>query len=112
MKNTDPLKDNFMTHSSMLMLFPYDPEQFWKRMRDIIREEVDTAKKDTTSKSTLYETPGLTYKPVYRIAEICKIFHITKPTIYEWIKHGKLKPVKIQSRVFFLHNDIQQLLQS
>ncbi|WP_367115549.1 helix-turn-helix domain-containing protein [Chitinophaga sp. CB10] len=32
-------------------------------------------------------------------------------TIYDWIKHGKLKPYKIRSRVYFLWNDIQQLLQ-
>jgi hypothetical protein len=28
------------------------------------------------------------------------------------VKHGKLKPFKIRSRVYFLWQDIQQLLQS
>jgi len=42
--------------------------------------------------------------------EVCEIFSITPPTIYDWIKHGKLKPKKIRSRVFFLWNDIQELL--
>jgi predicted DNA-binding transcriptional regulator AlpA len=42
--------------------------------------------------------------------EVCEIFAITPPTIYDWIKHGKLKPKKIRSRVFFLWNDIQELL--
>lgn len=43
-------------------------------------------------------------------AEVCAIFKVTKPTIYDWIKHGKLKPYKIRSRVYFLWNDIQQLI--
>ncbi len=91
------------------ILFPYDPEQYWQQVRQIIREEVRQLEKQK-EKSTQYETPGLTYKPLYKIAEVCSLFQITKPTIYEWIKHGKLKPFKIQSRVYFLWQDIQQLL--
>ncbi|MEJ7677949.1 MAG: helix-turn-helix domain-containing protein [Segetibacter sp.] len=58
-----------------------------------------------TSKRQLlrsFETPGLTNKPLYKIAEVCALFHVTKPTIYDWVKHGKLKPYKIRSRVYFL----------
>ncbi len=91
------------------MLFPYEPEQYWQQVRQIIREEVSNAEKQRTVSATL-ETPGLTYKPLYKIAEVCAIFHVSKPTIYDWIKHGKLKPFKIRSRVYFLWQDIQQLL--
>ncbi|TWI85757.1 excisionase family DNA binding protein [Lacibacter cauensis] len=91
------------------MLFPYDPEQYWQQVRQIIREEVSNLETQK-EKSISYETPGLTYKPLYKIAEVCSLFQITKPTIYEWIKHGKLKPHKIRSRVYFLWQDIQQLL--
>lgn len=94
------------------MLFPYDPEQFWQQMRQLVKEEINLQTENLKRPaSTSYETPGMTYKPLYKIAEICDIFHVTKPTIYDWIKHGKLKPFKIRSRVFFLWNDIQQLLQ-
>jgi hypothetical protein len=92
------------------MLFPYDPDQFWESIRKIIREEVSSVEKQRPS-SPVYETPGLTYKPLYKIAEVCILFHVTKPTIYDWIRHGKLKPFKIRSRVYFLWQDIQQLLQ-
>jgi predicted DNA-binding transcriptional regulator AlpA len=91
------------------MLFPYDPEQFWRSMRQVIREEVGNVAKERAITSK-FETPGLTYKPLYKIAEVCSMFQVTKPTIYDWIRHGKLKPFKIQSRVFFLWQDIQQLL--
>src|SRR3954465_2455917 len=91
------------------ILFPFEPEQFWQSLRQIIREEVNQAEKSKQNMGSM-ETPGLTYKPLYKIAEVCALFRITKPTIYDWVKHGKLKPYKIRSRVYFLHQDIQKLL--
>ncbi|MET3879720.1 helix-turn-helix domain-containing protein [Chitinophaga sp. OAE865] len=92
------------------MWFPFDPDQFWQRVRIIIREEVPNAERSRPAEP-LYETPDLTYKPLFKLAEVCKLFQVTKPTIYEWIRRGRLKRHKIKSRVFFLWNDIQQLLQ-
>ncbi len=37
--------------------------------------------------------------------EVCQIFEITPPTIYDWIKHGKLKPKKSAFQGIFLWND-------
>jgi excisionase family DNA binding protein len=91
------------------ILFPYDPKQFWQSIRQIIREEIANAEKVKTADPS-YETPGLTYKPLYKVAEVCALFHVTKTTIYDWIRHGKLKPYKIRSRVYFLWQDIQKLL--
>jgi excisionase family DNA binding protein len=108
---TTIMKD-FVSSGSPLtpILFPYEPEQFWQSMRQIIREEVSNGEKQKPG-THVYETPGLNYKPLYKITEVCTLFHVTKPTIYDWVKHGKLKPLKIRSRVFFLWQDIQQLLQ-
>jgi excisionase family DNA binding protein len=91
------------------ILFPFEPEQFWQSIRQIIREEVSNVQKQKVP-PTNFETAGLTYKPLYKIAEVCALFHVTKPTIYDWIKHEKLKPYKIRSRVYFLWQDIVQLL--
>lgn len=90
------------------ILFPFDPKLFWETMRLIVREEMVDLKQSTPPLSC--KTPGLSYKPLYKITEVCQIFQITKPTIYEWIRHGKLKPYKIRSRVFFLWQDIQRML--
>ena len=91
------------------ILFPIEPQQFCEIIRQIVREEVSNQEiKKPVPLS--FETPGMTYKPLYKIAEICKLFQVTKPTIYDWVKHGKLKPFKIRSRVYFLWQDIQQLL--
>jgi excisionase family DNA binding protein len=91
------------------ILFPYDPDHFWQSIRQIVREEVSSVEKQRPVSST-YETPGLTYKPLYKIAEVCSLFHVTKPTIYDWVRHGKLKPFKIRSRVYFLWQDIERLM--
>lgn len=91
------------------MLFPYEPEIFWKSMRELIREELNN-KTPETDVSVSLETPGLTYKPLFKISEVCKIFQVTKPTIYDWVRHGKLKPYKIRSRVYFLWKDVQALM--
>lgn len=86
---------------SVPILIPFKPEEFWTQIRLIIREEVTRNQKEQPLMTTIMETPGLTEKPLYKIQEICSLFKVTKPTIYDWIKHGKLKRVKIRSRVYF-----------
>ena len=98
-----------ISKASVPMLFPFEPVQFLESIRQIIREE--TARSDQQKQAPPdYSTPGLEYKPLYKIAEVCAMFHVTKPTIYDWIKHGKLKPFKVRSRVYFLWQDIKKLL--
>ena len=97
---------------SIPILIPFEPEEFWAQIRGIIREEFTRNQKEQPVSTSLMETPGLTHKPLYKIQEICALFKITKPTIYDWIKHGKLKRVKIRSRVYFLGSDIRQLMQA
>lgn len=75
--------------------------QFIEIIRGVIREELHR---------NAGQVSGLTYKPLYKIDELCQVFNVTPPTIYDWIKRGKLKPKKIRSRVFFLWEDIQLLL--
>jgi excisionase family DNA binding protein len=99
-------------NTSVPILIPFEPEEFWSQIRVIIREEVSRNQRELPAQIPIMETPGLTEKPLYKIQEICSIFKITKPTIYDWIKHGKLKRVKIRSRVYFLGSDIKQLMQA
>lgn len=103
------MKESALSDHRTPMLFPYEPDEFWKSIRQIIREEMNSATVQRPI-ATTFQTPGLTYKPLYKIAEVCTLFHVTKPTIYDWIRHGKLKPFRIRSRVYFLWNDIQKLL--
>ncbi len=97
-------------NNAVPILIPLDPEEFWTQIRGIIREEVQKNNAGQVTSVTLMETPGLSEKPLYNMQEVCRLFRITKPTIYEWIKHGKLRPVKIRSRVYFLGSEIKQLM--
>jgi predicted DNA-binding transcriptional regulator AlpA len=92
------------------MLFPIEPEQFWQAIRQVIREEISHAERQPPSTPPIQEHPNQQPPTLYKIADVCKLFRVTKPTVYDWIRHGKLKPLKIQSRVFFLSKDVQQLL--
>jgi excisionase family DNA binding protein len=96
--------------NSVPILFPYDPEEFWNKIRIIIKEEINRSANTTVLTNSIMETTGLTQKPLYKISEICTLFNISRPTIYGWVKHGKLRKVKIRSRVYFLGADIHQLL--
>ena len=99
-------------NTSVPILIPFEPEEFWDQIRCIIREEVTKAQAEKMPECSLMETPGLTEKPLFKMQEICALFKVTKPTIYDWIKHGKLRRVKIRSRVYFLGSEIRQLMQA
>jgi len=93
------------------ILVPIAQEEFWNQMRAIVSDEINkfqVAKPEDGN----YQTAGLTYKPLFKITEVCNIFNVSRQTIYEWIKHGKLKPYKVRSRLYFLWNDIQAMLTS
>lgn len=97
-------------NTQMPILIPLDQDFFWNQVRMIIREEIGKLGTKPTGNDSLYQTNGLVQKPLYKISEVCKLFDVSRPTIYDWIKHGKLKPFKVRSRVYFLFSDIQQLL--
>jgi hypothetical protein len=76
------------TKSITHILLPYEPEEFWGRIRDIIKEEVSKVDKGKPENGA-FQTEGLTYKSLYKITEVCGIFKVSRPTIYDWIKHAK-----------------------
>ena len=94
------------------ILIPIEQENFWAQIRAIIQEEISKNQKEKTSENLVTETPGLAYKPLFKINEVCSIFKVSRPTIYDWIKHGKLKPRKVRSRLYFLWNDIQAMIEA
>jgi excisionase family DNA binding protein len=91
------------------MLFPYTPDDFWQKLREVVREEIVDICKRSVDPSL--ETSGLTQKPLFKLSEVCAIFQISRPTLYEWIREGRLTPFKIRSRVFFLRKDIDRLME-
>ncbi|CAN5387423.1 hypothetical protein BH11BAC5_BH11BAC5_23690 [soil metagenome] len=94
------------------ILIPIETGEFWTQIRSIIREELANIRIEQLAPAAIMEIPGLTEKPLFKIQEICSLFKVTKATTYDWIKHGKLKKVKIRSRVYFLGSDLTELMQT
>ncbi len=90
------------------MLFPITPSEFWKQIKMII-EEVITEKLSQQKISP----PPVTHQPgmeLLKVADVCEIFQITKPTLYEWLRQKKLKSFKIHSRRYFTREEIDDLI--
>ncbi len=86
----------------------YGSSEFWEQVRVIVREEIQ--KVVSYASPLAFTVPGLTYKPLYKMKEICLLFDVSRQTIYEWIKLGKCRPVKIRSRVYFLWREVEGLI--
>lgn len=85
------------------VLIPMDAEMFWNKMRNLMEQVLIEREKASTVISD--SSPQL-----LKVKEVCDLFQVSKPTIYDWIRKGQLKSVKIESRRFFLANDIQELI--
>ncbi len=89
------------------MLFPIAPTEFWKQIRITI-EEVVTEK--LSQQLSLHTNPHLPEKALLKAADICNIFQVSRPTLYEWMKQKKLKSFKIKSRRYFCRTDIEAVI--
>ncbi len=96
-----------MENSKTPMLFPIPEDKVWEKMREIMHDEIT---KLVSRDNTSYETPGLTYKPLYKAEELIKLLHVTRQTLHKWNKDGILRPFKIKSRVYYLWTDIEKLI--
>ena len=89
------------------MLFPITPTEFWKQIRTTI-EEVVTEK--LSQPLPLQTNPHLPEKALLKAADVCTIFQVSRPTLYEWLKQEKLKSFKIKSRRYFSRADIESVI--
>jgi len=86
------------------ILIPVDAAEFWQQMRSVILEVLSEngviRRQDcNTASSKLLKTK-----------EVCELFQVSKPTVYDWMEKGMLKSVKIESRRFFLASDVEELI--
>ena len=89
------------------MLFPITPSEFWKQIRITIEEVVSeklNEQKISQSNSLLPE------KALLKASDVCAIFQVSKPTLYEWLKQKKLKSFKVKSRRYFSRQDIDAII--
>lgn len=86
------------------ILIPVDLDEFWKQMKivvgEVLLEKNVTSSDDQSSRDT----------KLIKIKDVCRLFQVSKPTIYDWMRKGQLRSVKIGSRRFFLAGDIKELI--
>jgi excisionase family DNA binding protein len=47
-----------------------------------------------------------------KIDDLCKLFNVSKVTIFAWIKKGKLKATHVGTRLYFKTKDIDELIKN
>jgi excisionase family DNA binding protein len=47
---------------------------------------------------------------LFKLKEVCQMFHVSKPTLYKWMREGKLKTVKIDGLRFVNEEDLKELV--
>jgi predicted DNA-binding transcriptional regulator AlpA len=99
-----------MNQQTTPILIPMQMDEFLEQIKKVIHSEVSKLQQ-TTPQALEYAVPGMTYKPLYKMSEICAMFSVSRPTIYSWIKDEKLRPYKIKSRVYFLWEDVRKLIE-
>ncbi|QEC69268.1 DNA-binding protein [Panacibacter ginsenosidivorans] len=97
------------------ILVPMEMEVFWQEMRQLIRAELEqiiaAGKSAELSRRASKETTAFQQKPLYDMQETRQLFgNISRTTIYDWVKCGKLKPKKLKGKIFFLWCDIEKLI--
>jgi excisionase family DNA binding protein len=91
------------------MLFPIAPTEFWKQIKIIIEDAIAEKLSQQKISPTNSHLPE---KALLKASDVCEIFQVSKPTLYEWLKQKKLKSFKVKSRRYFNRADIDALINS
>ncbi|MES2330727.1 MAG: helix-turn-helix domain-containing protein [Bacteroidota bacterium] len=89
------------------MMVPMTQTEFWDKMQSVVEKVVEA--KLTTATSSISATL-IPEKALLKASEVCTIFQISKPTLYEWLKQNKIASFKIQSRRYFSRQDIETII--
>lgn len=91
------------------MLFPMEPKEFWQKLKAIV-EQVVIEHNNSVPILNAIDKNG--QQPLLKVNEVCAIFKVTKPTLYEWMKQGRLASIKIQTRRYFKWEDVEKLIEA
>ncbi len=91
------------------MLFPMAPQEFWKQIKATVEEVVKENINQTSFQST---TDHLPEKALLKLSDVCAVFQVSKPTLYDWLRQNKIKSFKIKSRRYFLRTDIEAMIRN
>ncbi len=97
-----------MKNNEAPFFIPYEPDALWDKIRELVRTELQRAQ--DRAKPFEYGVQGLTQKPVFKAAEVCRMLNVSRQTLHTWTRDGTLRGYKIKSRLFYLWSDIEKLL--
>jgi predicted DNA-binding transcriptional regulator AlpA len=89
------------------VMIPVSQAEFWEKMLVLLEKVIDARMAPSTNSSSF---PLLPEKALLKASEVCTIFQISKPTLYEWLKQNKIASFKIQSRRYFARQDIEAII--
>ena len=92
------------------MLFPMAPGEFWKQIKDVIEEVVNEKINQTFQPPPTSD--NLPEIALLKASDVCAIFQVSKPTLYDWLKQEKLRSFKVKSRRYFLRTDIELMIRN
>ena len=95
--------------SEVHMLFPIEPKEFWAKLKVIVEQAVADHSNIVPLLNALDKK---SQRPLMKASEVCALFKISKPTLYDWMNQGKLSSIKIESRRFFKWEDVEALIEN
>lgn len=101
MKIKDKINPSIIT-AAVAMLSPFMPELSPTRLIAAL-QAYDSERKEQDAVNARPRQP-------YTVAEVCKLFRISKPTVYRMAERGELPLVKIGSSTRILAEDVDRLL--
>ena len=77
-------------------------------LRDLIRNELKAFKPEQPAAEPV--VAGFSQTPILKGEQVCKMLHISRQTLHAWVKEGLIRSYKVKSRLFFLRQDVDNLM--
>ena len=89
------------------ILIPIEISDFWKELKSIVEQAV---LRQIAQKPPVH-VPVEGFPTLLKVKEVCQLLGVSKPTIYEWMREGKMPSLKIGARRLFDAADIEAVIQ-
>ena len=82
-----------------------DTPAFWNRLKENVREVMGEMAPVPPQPIQDKDTQLL------KVKEVCALFAISRPTLYQWMHNGQLPSIKVGARRYFKREQVQALLE-
>ncbi|MGN6196895.1 MAG: helix-turn-helix domain-containing protein [Ginsengibacter sp.] len=89
------------------ILIPMEISEFWKELKSIVEQAV---LKHIPQKPPV-QLPIEGFPTLLKVKEVCELLGVSKPTIYEWMREGKIPSLKLGAHRLFDAADIEAVIQ-